>query len=374
MRRLTIVLCAGLFLCTSLLVGVLSGSPANGAAVLSGPLHTSGNRIYDQSGSEVHLRGLNREGLEHSPTGGSNLNDYEFEMAREWGANIVRVPLNEDYWTQLCLTSNYDLSYYRTVDSVVNWITSRGMVALLELDFNPRFPCDPQAQAPKKMADYPGSVIFWQALANRYKDNPLVAFDLYNEPHDITPDVWLNGGTVSDGLVSWQAAGMQQLYNTIRKTGAQNLVFVSGISWASVAPRSDVAGYNIVYGEHVYTCPNDPPPNCTTTTQIGPGGLLSVKAPYPNPTDPTSLLDRWTTFGSTHPVVVTEFGWPSADSGTFNANMIAGAEQRGRGWIAFAWNGSTVGKFTLVANAGPGAPYDPSPAGVPVKDALSTLP
>lgn len=368
MRRLTIFVLAGL------IAAGLSTPLAQAATAQSGPLHTSGNKVYDAAGTEVRLRGITREGLEMSPTGGSNLNDYEFQMAREWGANIIRVPLNEDYWTGLCATTSYDKTYYKTVDSVVQWITSRGMVALLELDFNPRFTCDPQSNGPKKMADYPGSLIFWQGVATRYKDNPLVAFDLYNEPHDVNDSIWLNGGIVSDGLVTWQVAGMQQMYNTVRKTGAQNLVFVSGRGWASVPPQSVVSGYNIVYGAHVYTCPHNPPPNCTTNQKIGPMGLVSISGPVANPYDPTPIIDRWTTFATKHPVSITEFGWPSEDSGTYNANVIAAAEQQGMGWIAFAWNGSTVGNFTLVENAGPGAPYDPSPAGVPVKNALTNLP
>ena len=69
------------------------------------------------------------------------------------------------------------------------------------------------------MADSPGAITFWQEVATRYKDNPLVAFDLFNEPH-VPQSVWLDGGTLRPptGRPS-HAAGMQQLYDAVRGTG-----------------------------------------------------------------------------------------------------------------------------------------------------------
>src|SRR6202007_1436295 len=114
----------------------------------------------------------------------------------------------------------------------------------------------------------------------------------------------------------WQAAGMQQMYNAVRSTGAQNLVFVSGNSWADLPPSSAylLTGYNIVYATHLYTCPKDPPPTGKCATD-----------PY-NPAPPGQRLDLWTPLSLTVPVVITEFGWPDENSGTFNQNVIAWAE------------------------------------------------
>src|SRR5947209_4131460 len=90
---------------------VVTTTGAGASAALSGPLHTAGNQILDASGNPVHLRGLSRTGLEMSWTGGENLDDHEFDQARAWGANVVRVTLNEDYWNQQCPTSWYDPGY-----------------------------------------------------------------------------------------------------------------------------------------------------------------------------------------------------------------------------------------------------------------------
>ena len=78
-------------------------------------------------------------------------------------------------------------------------------------------------------------------------------FELYNEPHDVSWSVWKSGGATGEGL---QAVGMQQLYDTVRATGAQNLVIIGGLDWAydlSGVPANRIDGYNIVYATHPYT-------------------------------------------------------------------------------------------------------------------------
>lgn len=58
----------------------------------------------------------------------------------------------------------------------------------------------------------------WVRLANRYKDNPLVWFGLMNEPHKHKADLI--------------AQIMQSAVLAIRKTGARNLITVSGTAWS----------------------------------------------------------------------------------------------------------------------------------------------
>jgi hypothetical protein len=200
------------------------------------------------------------------------------------------------------------------------------------------------------MADSRGAS-FMTALANRYKNNPLVMFDLYNEPHDISDAVWLNGGQVTSGGTTWTATGMQALYNAVRSTGATNVVIASGNNWANTLPSTRLVGTNIAYGVHVYTCPNSPyGADC-----------------QPNPLDPSAMLSSWVTPSATVPVVVSEFGWPAKDEGRYVRNVISYAESHGwSGWVAFAWDGGTQGTFDLLADTG--LNYEPNATGMPVLD------
>ncbi|MGH9028111.1 MAG: glycoside hydrolase family 5 protein, partial [Acidimicrobiales bacterium] len=337
---------------------------ADQTAEVKGPLHTSSNQILDANGNTVHFRGVVLNGLEQDGTlSGSGVSEQAVEDAKAWGANFVRVPLGEQFW--LSSNCDYVASYEATVDEVVNWITSLGMVAMLDLHYNTVGGCETGEQ--HEMADEAQSPTFWSAVAARYGNptspeyNPLVAFDLYNEPHDISDAVWLNGGTITDNFSpfqTYQAAGMQQLYNSVRAAGAQNLVFISGTNWANTVPSTLVSGDNIVYAAHAYTCPTSPPPasNCRS-----------------DPSDPSQILDAFLGVSSSWPVVVTEFGWPSQVDGTYIANVISFAESHGWGWSAFAWEDLAYPtEWDLALAYLPDGAAEPAPSGMPVLCALAT--
>ena len=326
----------------------LASSPSILVAILLPPFHTEGNLIKDAKGNPVIMRGIERELTEK----GTFPNDAEIGQIRSWGANIVRIPLSESLWLNTCASSlpSNDPTYPGAVDAEVKSVTSRGMVALIELNFNVTRLCG--TPGPQPMADAQFSGTFWQQVASRYKGNEWVAFDLYNEPHDITDQVWLNGGQVSTGALTFDAEGMQQMYTVVRNTGATNLIFVSGEDWADRPATTLVSGSNVVNAVHDYTCPEYPPPQCTTQ----------------NPYDPSPILNHWLAVGLIQPMMVTEFGWPDKQDGTYNANLIADSETDGWGWIVFAFTGTSNGLFDLITDT---ATYNPAPAGVPVKNGLA---
>ncbi|HUY65172.1 MAG TPA: cellulase family glycosylhydrolase, partial [Acidimicrobiales bacterium] len=328
-----------------------------------GPLHTQGTNIVDGNGNPVTLRGVNLYGFEDSADP-AIVNQSDVAVMKAWGANVVRIALGEQLWDpQSCA---FDPNYESNVTTVVNWVTEAGMVAELDLHFNN--PKDLGAlgscpvAAPQLSADNPGSDTFWTSVAGQFKNNPLVAFNLYNEPEQgLTDSQYLEGGSVNN----YPAEGMQELYNDVRNTGATNLVFVTGMNWGGTPPPADamVSGNNIVYSSHVYTCPNNPPPNCTNSYSATPS----------NPYDPSSLLEPWQVWQQQHqvPVSIGEFGWPTNSSGTFNANVITFAEAQHWGWTAFCWDGNPGWPWDLVQSKVAQGPAQPSPSGMPVLAALA---
>jgi hypothetical protein len=322
----------------------LQQTPGGSAAVV-GPLTTRGNQILDGNGRPLILRGLQRFGLE----GGTKTplpTNAEIGELKLWGANEVRISLGEQKW--LNSSCQYQADYPQVVDRVVRWVTSRGMVALLNLHFADIGDCGTPGLTP--MADSPGAITFWQEVASRYKDNPLVAFDLFNEPN-VPPATWLFGGTFRANGEQVQAAGMQQLYDTVRGTGANNLVVVSGIGEAETPPTQLVDGVNIAYGAHAYQCSTVAPPKCAV----------------PKPYDGSVPLHRWDAFAKHNPVIVTEFGFPDYGvDGRYNTSVVAYAESHGWGWSGFAWDGGTDGLFDLVQNtpASDGTTIEPNAGGM----------
>jgi len=328
-------------------------SAPGGSPSVEGPLEVSGSRILQADGEPVTLRGIVLYGFQQSANP-PDASENELLQAKEWGANMIRLPLGEQLW--LRSSCSYDPYYQTAVAGMVQSITSLGMVALLDLHFNAVTPCGQAGQQP--MADYPGSVEFWKQVAARFGQNPLVAFDLYNEPHGLTTAQWLDGGLVDvPPTPPFDAAGMQQLYDAVRSTGTKDLVLVAGNSWANVFPGALVKGYNIVYGVNTYTCPWIAPPQCG----------------FPRPYEPR-FLPEWAAAATTVPVIVGEFGWPSPYNANFNTNVIAFAEAHGWGWIAFAWDGTTSGRFDLLSSMLPGSVYEPAPSGMPALAALAGLP
>src|SRR6185437_4630044 len=118
--------------------------------------------IYDAYGPVV-LRGVVINGTELGvpdfPT------DSEIGRAAAWGSNLVRVPLNESLWLNTCTAAapSNSPAYPAQVAAEVGSITSRHMVALLDLHFNVTHVCG--GSAPQAMADTAYSPTFWQQVA-----------------------------------------------------------------------------------------------------------------------------------------------------------------------------------------------------------------
>lgn len=387
-----------------------------------GALHTSGTQVLDSNVKQVFFRGINMEPSAPDPYLVNEFPEPSFyDTAQGWGANFVRAFLNSDQWQQSCPTGrpdgsaatssvNYD-SYYQTAfEEYVRAATERGMFVLITLGAAPRFTCDPGGSVAQIMADRDtgksdDSSTFWKSVANTFKDNPLVGFEPYNEPHiassdiptgstETTDSVWLNGGLVDNG--TWTAAGMQEMYDAIRSTGANNLVFVDGPNWADTPPAylvsspasathsTDAPAFNIVYVVHYYSCPNPNtasgatnPYSCSSgITPPDPNGISCPSATNPPSWDnPAGNLQQWVTWRAANnvPVMEDEFGWPShthnpVDS-CFDQATINFDEANGIPWAVYNMMRYEDAWSLAYFNSTPS--YAPTVSGAVVKSALA---
>ena len=313
------------------------GLPSVASSAHAGPapapagMHVEGNQILDAAGRPVLLRGVNNYGGLATSVTTYHLEDADFDRIKSWNANTVRIALSTRFWVEdLCQAQNGNRAIYQAkVDAIVDRITSRGMVADLAL-FNTTNgeACGSTAFIQPKMADQ-YAIGFWQEVAARYKDNPLVMFELFNEPHGISDEQWLNGGTLTSNGVTWQAPGMQQLYDVVRSTGATNLVLVDGAIYASdiqVALRRPLTGTNIVYAAHAYC------EQYEGSVEVRPECASGALSP--------TLAQRMDPVIARHPVLFTEFGKRDGTdyAGVYNAAVIAFAASRNIGWTAYQWS------------------------------------
>ena len=198
-------------------------------------LRVVGNRLRDAAGNEVWLQGVNAGGMESIPNTDQIVKSVVVAID-EWKSNCVRLPVNESFWFGTsAYQSDGGAAYRAAVDKIVTLAANRGAYIALDLH---RF------RAPK--AEH---ISFWKDAAKRYANHPAVLFDLFNEPHGISWEVWRNGGWVGEaGKVDesafltaeekkknqgFESVGMQALVDAVRSTGAKNVVIAGGLYWAN---------------------------------------------------------------------------------------------------------------------------------------------
>jgi hypothetical protein len=206
-------------------------------------LTVAGNRIVRATdGEPVLLRGINRSGMEYRGDSGEEWDEAEFDrMACEWGANILRIPFNQDW---ALAREGYDATaYLAAMDRAVSLAGRRGAYTLLALQWRDNrtahgYDADGRAIYIPPLPDGE-SVELWRQLAARYRAEPAVLYDILTEPHDVS-------------MRQWQPWA-RELTNAIREQNPAALVFVSGVDWGYDLRGHPVSGLDgVVYSTHVY--------------------------------------------------------------------------------------------------------------------------
>jgi hypothetical protein len=221
-------------------------------------IRVSGNKLVKADGSEAWLQGVNVCSLEWAAAGNNVL--WSMKVALDtWKANCIRLPVNNEKWFGRAPDQKPGEeganAYRMIVDNAIKLAASKGAYVVLDLH---RF------QAPDDSV-----VEFWKDAAARYKNNPAVLFDIFNEPCSITWDVWRNGGDVEKtdkdkNKTTYHSPGMQAVVDAVRSTGAKNIIIAGGLDWAyddsgilKGYALTDKTGNGIMYSVHVYNWKTD---------------------------------------------------------------------------------------------------------------------
>ena len=212
------------------------------AATSTLSIHVQGNQLVNSAGTPVTLHGVDRSGGEYMCVQGTgDVFDGPSDAASvaamaSWDINAVRVPLNEDCWLGINGASPAGATYQTAIENYVSLLNSYGLYAILDLHWSA--PGTTLATGQEPMPDQSNSPAFWASVATAFKSDPAVIFDLFNEPYpDSNQDTraaWecvLDGGTCPG--VSYTAAGMQELLNDVRATGATNVVMSPGVQYTN---------------------------------------------------------------------------------------------------------------------------------------------
>jgi endoglucanase len=334
-------------------------------------LHVSGNKLVDQNGNQVVLHGVDRSGTEYACVQGNGIFDGPNDQAsitamKSWGpVNAVRVPLNEACWNaESYVDSAYaGTNYINAIKAYVSLLNSNGIVAILDLHWtdglytgNSSGCSSAEATCQKPMPDAAEAIPFWTSVANTFKGNDAVIFDLFNEPYASRAtgstttgwQCWENGGTCSG--ISYQVAGMQQMVNAVRSAGANNVLMLGGeeysndlTDWLQFEPTDP--DHNLVASWHSYNFNTCSSQSCWTS-EVAPV-IASV------------------------PVIAGEIGENDCAGGYIDS-LTNWLESENTSFLAWAWNAD------FACSSGPGLITDytgtPTNYGAAYKAILQALP
>jgi endoglucanase len=316
-------------------------------------LHTDGTRTLDANGRLVMFYGVNIASLEWR-TDGDHVQESVHRAITDWKVNLIRLPLAQDRWFgKMKDQTDGGAAYRAIVDKLVDTCAAARVYLDLDLHWSD---CGQWANDGGKLGQHnlpdENSVVFWHDLATRYKNHPNVIFGLYNEPHDVSWEVWLKGGTSTDiparsnpdqTKTTYEAVGLQKLYDTVRAAGAENIVTVSGLDWgydlSGVLQGYAIQGTNYLYETH----------------------------PYPNKKDWDKCFGE---VSGKYPVYIGEWGFGGRVFGGTNGldyarNLMAYTEQHRLHWTA--WDLHPAAGPTLIKNW----KYEPTVFGQFVKAQLA---
>ncbi len=351
-------------------------SAGNGNSKLA--VKVMGDHFVDANNNVLQLRGVNVSALEFTAVNSCNVADPwcgqtpNYSAIKSWDSNVIRVPLNEASWLgYTCVDGSGNSrnpdpghNYQATVKKTVADATAAGLYVVLDLHWTaPKNFC-PLAQNP--MADADNSINFWSSIAGTFKGYPNVMFELFNEPYlfwlaggQVDWQVLMQGGTETQYVTgngaaytanyTWKVAGMQQMLNAVRATGATNVVLVAGTNWAQ-----DLSAW-------VANKPKD------SLNQIG-----AVWHAYPNSGtlgDPQAALPKFGSIGYTwtdsvlnagYPVFISEFGdhdAPGTKGSPFVSNLLPWADAHGASYTGWTWDVWQDADNVLIKDAS-GTPTD----------------
>ena len=325
------------------------------------PLKIRGNQVVDDRGRIVRLRGVNAACLEWSADGEGHILETVRVAIKDWKVNHIRLPLSQDRWFgQTPDQQDKGAAYRELVKRVVDYCAANGTYVMLDLHWNNAGEWGRNI-GQHQMPDM-NSVTFWHDCARTYRNHPAVIFDLYNEPHTVTWEIWRDGGEVDEKTgpgarqgrfvpIKYRTPGMQKLLDTVRKTGAKNLIVAGGLDWSydlsgflNGYELKDPDGRGVLYACHAYPFKGD------TVEQF----LKKLDAARPK-----------------IPVVISEFGSnnrpPDVDKpNVWVERILNEMESRHCNWTA--WDLHPAAGPTLISDW----KYTPTPSfGVIVKNALA---
>lgn len=308
-------------------------------------LHAEENRIVDEYGNMVVLRGVNVEDPWRFYNSEQALKLEVFRTLSEvWHVNVIRLPLYPMYWEMY--SENLLSEFY---DPVIMACHKYGMYVILEWH-GVGNPLTGQTadlfwgqDARLELAENA-----WPVLAERYKDNSWVLYDVFNEPLWIS---WDNWKPVAENLI-----------DIIRSHNPRALIVVPGVNCSAdlrAVATDPVSRDNIIYAAHIYP------------------DTAGIVFRSENKEVMWRRLETYVGFvAENYPLIVSEWGYDStgeypnfpslqASRGNYADHLLEWLHEKKLSWAGWVWSASWAVPMIEDWNT-----YAPTEFGQLVKDAL----
>ncbi|SFD16015.1 endoglucanase [Chitinophaga sp. CF118] len=200
---------------------------------INGQLKVVGTKLCNQNGYPIQLRGMSTHGIQWYE---SCMTDASLDtLTRDWGADILRVSMyiqeggyetNPSYYTSL-------------VKTLVNKATARGLYALI--DFHMLTPGDPNYNTSR-------AITFFTDIANTYKNNNNVLYEICNEPNGVS---WASIKNYADQVIPVIRAIDNDAVICVGTKGWSSLGLSEGSTSQDII-NNPVNFPNIMYSFHFY--------------------------------------------------------------------------------------------------------------------------
>lgn len=212
-------------------------------------IKVKGNRFVNEAGDTIMFRGLAIADPDKIEQEGK-WNKKLFEKIKEFGANIVRIPIHPPAWRM-----RTPVKYLQLLDQAVNWCTELGMYVIIDWHSIGNLGME-LFQSREYLTTKQETYDFWRIIAVHYKGHNTVAFyELFNEP------TLFFGQLGSMSWSEWKEMN-EKMIRLIRAYDTETIPLVAGLDWAyDLTPLhiEPISAEGIGYVTHPYPFKREKP-------------------------------------------------------------------------------------------------------------------